>query len=201
VLSLSGPHQSQVQHPVHTRRSPKSSTTFHNLAIYLLAALSYSYIRNLAARWRPRLREWLRESDTAHLGRHQPRSYSASYVGIVCHTNTIHAYAKPISTSMRSSELRAKPCPESRDHRPDQQQEGFSVGICTSKALYPWLTVHRPREAAVAIVNYVNHRNQNVALLALNVRCAIPFHSTHSSPTHSSSISASKTAVTLSICR
>lgn len=27
----------------------------------------------------------------------------------------------------------------------------------------------RPREAAVAIVNYVNHRNPNVSLLALNV--------------------------------
>lgn len=29
----------------------------------------------------------------------------------------------------------------------------------------------RPREAAVAIVNYVNHRNVNVSLLALVVRC------------------------------
>lgn len=28
---------------------------------------------------------------------------------------------------------------------------------------------YRPREAAVAIVNYVNHRNTNVAMLALNV--------------------------------
>lgn len=28
----------------------------------------------------------------------------------------------------------------------------------------------RPREAAVAIVNYVNHRNANVSLLALSVR-------------------------------
>lgn len=30
--------------------------------------------------------------------------------------------------------------------------------------------LHRPREAAVTIVHYVNHRNQNVSLLALNVR-------------------------------
>ncbi|KAH7018076.1 VHS domain-containing protein [Microdochium trichocladiopsis] len=39
-----------------------------------------------------------------------------------------------------------------------------------------------PREAAVAIVNYINHRNQNVALLALNLldncvkNCGYPFH-------------------------
>jgi ADP-ribosylation factor-binding protein GGA len=39
-----------------------------------------------------------------------------------------------------------------------------------------------PREAAVAIVNYVNHRNQNVSLLALNLldicvkNCGYPFH-------------------------
>ncbi len=32
------------------------------------------------------------------------------------------------------------------------------------------LTLSRPREAAVAIVNYVNHRNPNVSLLALSVR-------------------------------
>ena len=31
------------------------------------------------------------------------------------------------------------------------------------------LMLDRPREAAVAIVNYVNHRNQNVSLLALTV--------------------------------
>jgi len=31
-----------------------------------------------------------------------------------------------------------------------------------------------PREAAVTIVHYVNHRNQNVALLALNVRPRCP---------------------------
>ncbi|KAF2155137.1 VHS-domain-containing protein [Myriangium duriaei CBS 260.36] len=39
-----------------------------------------------------------------------------------------------------------------------------------------------PREAAVAIVNYVNHRNQNVSLLALSLldicvkNCGYPFH-------------------------
>ena len=39
-----------------------------------------------------------------------------------------------------------------------------------------------PREAAVAIVNYVNHRNANVSLLALNLldicvkNCGYPFH-------------------------
>ena len=39
-----------------------------------------------------------------------------------------------------------------------------------------------PREAAVAIVNYVNHRNPNVSLLALNLldicvkNCGYPFH-------------------------
>lgn len=39
-----------------------------------------------------------------------------------------------------------------------------------------------PREAAVAIVNYINHRNPNVALLALNLldicvkNCGYPFH-------------------------
>ncbi len=39
-----------------------------------------------------------------------------------------------------------------------------------------------PREAAVAIVTYVNHRNPNVALLALNLldicvkNCGYPFH-------------------------
>ncbi|EMR71328.1 putative vhs domain-containing protein [Eutypa lata UCREL1] len=39
-----------------------------------------------------------------------------------------------------------------------------------------------PREAAVAIVNYINHRNANVALLALNLldicvkNCGYPFH-------------------------
>jgi len=39
-----------------------------------------------------------------------------------------------------------------------------------------------PREAAVSIVNYINHRNQNVALLALNLldicvkNCGYPFH-------------------------
>ena len=27
----------------------------------------------------------------------------------------------------------------------------------------------RPREAAITIVNYINHRNPNVSLLALNV--------------------------------
>jgi hypothetical protein len=32
------------------------------------------------------------------------------------------------------------------------------------------LTNSRPREAAITMVNYVNHRNANVALLALNVR-------------------------------
>ena len=31
------------------------------------------------------------------------------------------------------------------------------------------LTEDSPREAAVAIVNYVNHRNPNVSLLALTV--------------------------------
>jgi len=31
------------------------------------------------------------------------------------------------------------------------------------------LSLFRPREAAVAIVNYINHRNPNVSLLALNV--------------------------------
>lgn len=39
-----------------------------------------------------------------------------------------------------------------------------------------------PREAAVAIVNYINHRNPNVSLLALNLldicvkNCGYPFH-------------------------
>lgn len=39
-----------------------------------------------------------------------------------------------------------------------------------------------PREAATAIVNYINHRNPNVALLALNLldicvkNCGYPFH-------------------------
>lgn len=39
-----------------------------------------------------------------------------------------------------------------------------------------------PREAAVAIVNYINHRNPNVALLALSLldycvkNCGYPFH-------------------------
>ena len=30
-------------------------------------------------------------------------------------------------------------------------------------------TIYRPREAAVAIVNYINQRNANVSLLALAV--------------------------------
>lgn len=39
-----------------------------------------------------------------------------------------------------------------------------------------------PREAAVAIVNYINHRNPNIAMLALNLldicvkNCGYPFH-------------------------
>jgi hypothetical protein len=33
---------------------------------------------------------------------------------------------------------------------------------------------YRPREAAVAIVSYVNSRNPNVAMLALNVCLARP---------------------------
>jgi hypothetical protein len=39
-----------------------------------------------------------------------------------------------------------------------------------------------PREAAVAIVNYINHRNPNISLLALNLldicvkNCGYPFH-------------------------
>lgn len=36
--------------------------------------------------------------------------------------------------------------------------------------------LYSPREAAMAIVGYVNHRNPNVALLALSVRRqALPF--------------------------
>lgn len=31
---------------------------------------------------------------------------------------------------------------------------------------------YRPREAAVAIVNHINHRNPNVSLLALTVCCS-----------------------------
>jgi hypothetical protein len=33
---------------------------------------------------------------------------------------------------------------------------------------------YSPREAAITIVNYVNHRNANVALLALNVYSISP---------------------------
>lgn len=40
--------------------------------------------------------------------------------------------------------------------------------LCLSAAALR-LTCFSPREAAVSIVNYVNHRNPNVSLLALSV--------------------------------
>ena len=45
-------------------------------------------------------------------------------------------------------------------------RKSFAVGLA---GMLDKLRRYRPREAAVAIVNYVNHRNPNVSMLALNV--------------------------------
>lgn len=79
---------------------------------------------------------------------------------------------------MRSAELRAQSGPVPRDCRPDQCEEGQ----CVRSILFDFLLVcclttnqtYRPREAAVALVQYVNHRNPNVSLLALSVCCLAP---------------------------
>lgn len=79
-------------------------------------------------------------------------------------------------------------------HGPSQLQR-FIQGACSPENYEPNLALNleiadlinskkgtAPREAAVAIVNYINHRNPNVALLALNLldicvkNCGYPFH-------------------------
>ena len=46
---------------------------------------------------------------------------------------------------------------------------------CVVNTQSTWINANyrRPREAAIAIVNYINHRNPNVSLLALNVSLSI----------------------------
>ncbi|KAJ4290934.1 ARF-binding protein [Kalmusia sp. IMI 367209] len=78
---------------------------------------------------------------------------------------------------------------------PTSQLQRFILNACDPQNFEPNLALNleisdlintkkgsTPREAAVTIVNYVNHRNQNVALLALNLldicvkNCGYPFH-------------------------
>ncbi|KAF2129848.1 VHS-domain-containing protein [Dothidotthia symphoricarpi CBS 119687] len=78
---------------------------------------------------------------------------------------------------------------------PTSQLQRFILSACDPQNFEPNLALNleisdlinskkgsAPREAAVSIVNYVNHRNQNVALLALNLldicvkNCGYPFH-------------------------
>ncbi|KAH3910778.1 hypothetical protein HBI56_188280 [Parastagonospora nodorum] len=78
---------------------------------------------------------------------------------------------------------------------PTSQLQRFILQACDPQNFEPNLALNleitdlinskkgsAPREAAVAIVNYVNHRNQNVALLALNLldicvkNCGYAFH-------------------------
>ncbi|KAJ9148700.1 VHS domain-containing protein [Pleurostoma richardsiae] len=84
--------------------------------------------------------------------------------------------------------------PLSGQHPPSQLQR-FIAAACSPENYEPNLALNleiadlinskkgsAPREAAVAIVNYINHRNPNVALLALNLldicvkNCGYPFH-------------------------
>ncbi|KAL1861820.1 ARF-binding protein [Diaporthe australafricana] len=79
-------------------------------------------------------------------------------------------------------------------HAPSQLQR-FIQAACSPENYEPNLALNleisdlvnskkgtAPREAAVAIVNYINHRNPNVSLLALNLldicvkNCGYPFH-------------------------
>jgi hypothetical protein len=61
---------------------------------------------------------------------------------------------------------------------------------------------YRPREAAVAIVNYVNHRNPNVSMLALNVCFGnMVIAGSLADDSYSYSIYASRIAATLSTFR
>ncbi|PSN62469.1 ADP-ribosylation factor-binding protein-like protein GGA1 [Corynespora cassiicola Philippines] len=78
---------------------------------------------------------------------------------------------------------------------PTSQLQRFILNACDPQNFEPNLALNleitdlinskkgsAPREAAVTIVHYVNHRNQNVALLALNLldicvkNCGYPFH-------------------------
>ncbi|OAF99652.1 VHS-domain-containing protein [Paraphaeosphaeria sporulosa] len=78
---------------------------------------------------------------------------------------------------------------------PTSQLQRFILNACDPQNFEPNLALNleisdlintkkgsTPREAAVTIVHYVNHRNQNVALLALNLldicvkNCGYPFH-------------------------
>ncbi|KAF2871029.1 ADP-ribosylation factor-binding protein-like protein GGA1 [Massariosphaeria phaeospora] len=79
--------------------------------------------------------------------------------------------------------------------RPTSQLQRFILNACDPQNFEPNLALNleitdlinqkkgsAPREAAVTIVQYINHRNQNVALLALNLldicvkNCGYPFH-------------------------
>ncbi|KAJ2897680.1 VHS domain-containing protein [Zalerion maritima] len=83
----------------------------------------------------------------------------------------------------------------SRGHGGPSQLQRFIQQACSPENYEPNLAVNleivdlinskkgtAPREAAVAIVNYINHRNPNVALLALSLldicvkNCGYPFH-------------------------
>lgn len=78
---------------------------------------------------------------------------------------------------------------------PTSQLQRFILNACDPQNFEPNLALNleisdlintkkgtAPREAAVTIVHYINHRNQNVALLALNLldicvkNCGYPFH-------------------------
>lgn len=68
-----------------------------------------------------------------------------------------------------SSKFRTKLSSWPGNIRPDKFQKGHCVSFNRTLHCGLWLSIFRPREAAVAIVNYINHRNQNVSLLALAV--------------------------------
>lgn len=130
-------------------------------------------------KWRLQVRGWppgTAGAATASLFRLRCRgisvcSHEAGYWHVNGHCASL---TLNLSKCMRSAELRAKPRAQPRDIRPDQCKEGQFVSFtCLQIGLRIELTLGRPREAAVAIVNYVNHRNPNVAMLALNVRVTL----------------------------
>jgi hypothetical protein len=95
------------------RQTPKSAR-----ACFVIQ--NHKHIHYSAARWRPRLRAWLRGIAMAHSERHQLRRYNASYVRQNQRHRKLRANEHRNSTSLRSSELRTKSCLKSRNYRPGQ---------------------------------------------------------------------------------